>query len=104
MLADTHASRWQPIATACGRARGRPPSRCRSRSQAAHNMACRPAGLLNPSVRERSGPVAIMQSACCPAGWTESGPDTAIPMGTGMSGRSNNLVRSTRKCSPLKLT
>jgi len=39
-----------------------------------------------------------MQSACCPARATDSGPDTAIPIGTGVSGTSNSLARSTWKC------
>ena len=46
------------------------------------------------------GSTVISASACSAASPTESGPETAMPMGGGCSGRSYSLARSTWKCLP----
>lgn len=50
------------------------------------------------------GSVAITRSPCRPASPHDRGPDTAMPIAGGSSGRSHNRAFSTSKCAPWWLT
>ena len=63
-----------------------------------------PPAWLKSSMSDASGSVAIRPSPWSAASCADSVPEAATPMGTGVSGRSYSLARSTSKCRPLKFT